>query len=591
MDKTFGNLFTAKSIKTQIKNNIYHSLLAPVVVLTSIFTIQPVQAQKVDRQDAANQQEYTIIEDVDSDSNSTENILPITIKVSSSKESDSDILAAGSVPQQITVKDFEVVGSSVFSDRELSEVLQEYEDRPLSLSELYQARSAITKLYTDQGYVNSGAYIPPQELDGGKVIISVLEGKLEDINVTGNKRLNSNYIKSRIEQGAGTPLNVESLLEALQMLRIDPLVKNISAELSAGITPGTSLLEIEIEEADPFKITTKFDNQRSPSVGTNRRGAGFVHSNLLGFGDRITFDYTNTEGSDSIDTSYTLPFNAKNGTLRLAYGYSDNEIIEDPFTALDIQSESEYYELGIRQPLVLTPEKEFALGLSFSFQESQTELLNTPFPLSRGSNEDGETKVAALRFFQEYVDRNDTEVFALRSQFSVGLDVFGATQNADGVPDSTFFAWRGQSQWVRRIDEDFLFLLRGDIQLSSTELVPLEQFRVGGSSSVRGYRQDFALGDNGAFASAEVRIPLFRIRRIDGVMQLTPFVDMGTIWNTDDTEISNDFLASVGIGLNFSAGNGFNARFDWGIPLIDVDSQGDSLQEDGLHFSLNWSFL
>ena len=486
---------------------------------------------------------------------------------------------------------FEVVGSSVFSDEELAAVLDEYEGRPLSLSELYQARSAITKLYTDNGYVNTGAYIPPQELTSRTVTISVLEGQLEDINVTGTNRLDPDYIRSRIQNSAGTPVNVESLLEALQMLRIDPLIENVSAELSAGISPGTSLLEVEVEEADPFKITAQFDNNRSPSVGTNRRGAGFIHSNLLGFGDRISFNYNNTEGSDSIDTSYTLPFNSRNGTLRFAYGYSDNEIIEDPFTPLDIQSESQYYELGIRQPIVATPESEFAMGLSFSFQESKTQILDTPFPLSRGANEEGETSIGALRFFQEYVDRSDTEVLALRSQFSFGLDVFGATQNADGIPDSTFFAWRGQSQWVRRLDEDFLFLLRGDVQLSSSELVPLEQFRVGGVNSVRGYRQDFALGDNGLFTSAEVRIPLFRIRRIGGVMQLTPFVDLGTIWNSDDSRIGNEFLAAVGIGLNFSAGNGFNARLDWGIPLVDVDSQGDSLQEDGIYFTIDWNFL
>ena len=495
------------------------------------------------------------------------------------------------VNSTVYVDNFEVVGSSVFSDEELAAVLSEYEDRSLSLSELYQARSAITKLYTDNGYVNSGAYIPPQELAAETITISVLEGQLEDINVTGTNHLDPDYIRSRIQNSAGTPVNVESLLEALQMLRIDPLIENVSAELSAGISPGTSLLEVEVEEADPFKITAQFDNNRSPSVGTNRRGAGFIHSNLLGFGDRLTFNYTNTEGSDSIDTSYTLPFNSRNGTLRFAYGYSDNEIIEDPFTPLDIQSESQYYELGIRQPIVATPESEFAMGLSFSFQESDTKILDTPFPLSRGANEEGETKIGALRFFQEYVDRSDTKVLALRSQFSFGLDVFGATQNADGIPDSTFFAWRGQSQWVRRLDEDFLFLLRGDVQLSSSELVPLEQFRVGGVNSVRGYRQDFALGDNGLFTSAEMRIPLFRIRRIDGVMQLTPFVDLGTIWNSDETDIDNDFLAAVGIGLNFSAGNGFNARLDWGIPLVDVDSQGDSLQEDGVYFTINWNFL
>lgn len=509
--------------------------------------------------------------------------------------------AALDIPDRVIIESFQVVGSSVFTEAELASVLKEWTGRPLSLSELYQARSAITSLYTGRGYVNSGAYIPPQKLVSRRNVqsdistvntleIAVLEGTLEGINISGTDHLNQRYIRSRIEKGAGTPLNVEDLLETLQMLRINPLIKNVSAELSAGISPGSSLLDVEIEEADPFKITTRFDNKRSPSVGSNRRGVGFVHSNLLGFGDKIAFDYTNTEGSDSIDLSYAVPFNSLNGTLSFSYGTSDNEIIEDPFTPLDIQSESEYFELGLRQPLVSSPTEEFAMGLNFSFQESKTQLLDTPFPLSIGASEDGETRVSALRFFQEYINRSDVEVFALRSSFNFGIDVFGATQNPDGIPDSAFFAWRGQSQWVRRLDEDFLFLLRGDVQLSSSELLPLEQFRLGGTDSVRGYRQDFALGDNGLFASAEMRIPLLRFRSINGVVQLTPFVDLGTIWNSD-TDIDSDFLAAIGLGLNFSAGNGFNARLDWGIPLVDSEQRGDSLQENGVYFTLNWNFL
>lgn len=494
------------------------------------------------------------------------------------------------IPTSIVVDNFEIQGNTVFSSEDIQQVVSDYQGRPLSISELFQVRTAVTKLYTESGYVNSGAYIPPQELEDGTVTIAVLEGKLEDINVTGTKRLNPDYVRSRLEIAADSPVNVDALLEALQLLRLDPLIKNVSAELSAGITPGTSLLDVEIEEADNFKVGVNFDNKRSPSVGTNRRGAGLSHANLLGFGDKLALDYNNTEGSNSIDLSYVLPVNAKNGSLRLAYGYSNNDIVEDPFTPLDIESESSYYELGFRQPLVLKPNQEFTMGLNFSFQESKTRLLDTPFALSRGANEDGETRIGAIRLFQEYVARNDRQVFALRSQFSVGLDVFGSTINNDGRPDSSFFAWRGQSQWVRRLDEDFLFLLRGDMQFSSSDLVALEQFRVGGFDSVRGYRQDLVLGDNGVFASAEVRVPLLRFRKIDGVVQLTPFIDLGSVWNNDETDIDNDFLASVGLGLNFNIADTFNARLDWGIPLMNVDSQGDSLQESGIHFSIDTNF-
>lgn len=571
--KKAGSLVSRKNLLLQI--------IAGLLLWTS-FAPQSLQAQE---------QEIDISPQSSVPESTDESILQVSDSTQS--DSDSDLVSTSgnldNIPDKIIVNRFEVVGNSIFPTEEIDIILAIYQDRPLSLAELFQARSAITKLYTEKGYVNSGAYIPPQELDNGVVKIAVLEGTLEDIKIRGTKRLNESYVRSRIERYSTAPINVDEILEALQLLRLDPLIDNVSAELSAGINPGTSLLEIEIEEADNFKIRSQFDNQRSPSVGTNRRGAGFEHSNLLGFGDRITFDYINTEGSDDLDFSYGIPINSKDGTLRMAYGFSTNDIIEDPFTPLDIETESQYLEFGFRQPLINTPQRELALGMTFSYQDSNTKLLDDPFPLSPGADEDGNTKISALRFFQEYVNRNEQQVIALRSQLSFGLDVFGATIN-DDAPDSLFLAWRGQSQWIRRLDQDFLLVLRGDLQLSTTDLVPVEQFRIGGANSVRGYRQDFALADSGLTAGAEMRVPLFRVRKMDGILHLTPFIDLGTIWNTNDVEIDTDFLAAIGLGLNFSTGYGFNARIDWGIPLVDVEKRGDSLQEDGIHFSLDFGF-
>jgi hemolysin activation/secretion protein len=104
---------------------------------------------------------------------------------------------------------------------------------------------------------------------------------------------------------------------------------------------------------------------------------------------------------------------------------------------------------------------------------------------------------------------------------------------------------------------------------------------------VRGYRQDIRLTDNGAFASAEVRLPILRIPEWDGVLQVTPFVDVGTAWNNgeiDDPDPSS--LASLGLGLQWQQGDRITARLDWGIPLISVDSEDDTLQENGVYFSI-----
>ncbi len=208
-----------------------------------------------------------------------------------------------------------------------------------------------------------------------------------------------------------------------------------------------------------------------------------------------------------------------------------------------------------------------------------------PFP-SPGADEDGRTRVSALRFFQEWTKRNARQVIAVRSQFNLGVDIFNASVS-DDAPDSRFLSWRGQAQWVQLLAPDTLFLLRGDIQLADQELLPVEQFGLGGQGSVRGYRQDVRLTDNGAFASAEVRLPILRIPEWEGVLQVTPFIDVGTTWNSGNSEdLDPSSLVGLGLGLQWQQGDRITARLDWGIPLIDIDSTERTWQENGLYFSI-----
>ncbi|MHC5933260.1 ShlB/FhaC/HecB family hemolysin secretion/activation protein [Nostoc sp.] len=495
----------------------------------------------------------------------------------------------GNLPETIIVQRFEVVGSTVFSPEELAQATAEFTKRPISLTEVYQARSKITDLYIKNGYITSGAYIPPQTIQSGVVKIQVVEGKLEDIQVTGTRRLNPNYVRSRLAIATSPPLNRQRLLEALQLLQLNPLIQNVSAELSAGSRNGVSLLEVKISEAKTFSSQIVLDNGRSPSVGSFRRRLQLNEANLLGFGDGLSLGYTNTDGSNSFDASYTLPLNPKNGTLSFNYGTTSSNVIEPPFNVLDIQSASRYYEITFRQPIVQTPTQEFAVGLTASRRESDASYSplgeRLPFP-GLGADEQGRTKVSALRFFQEWTSRNSHEVIALRSQFNLGIDALSPTIN-QSPPDSRFFAWQGQAQWARLLAPETLLLLRLNTQLASRTLLPLEQFGLGGQDSVRGYRQDYLLTDNGTFVSAEVQVPILRLPQIDSTLQVVPFADFGVGWNSSGRENPDpNILAAVGLGLRWSQSDRFTVRLDWGIPLISVDSNERTLQENGLYFSL-----
>ncbi|MEM1256352.1 MAG: ShlB/FhaC/HecB family hemolysin secretion/activation protein [Cyanobacteria bacterium P01_H01_bin.21] len=474
----------------------------------------------------------------------------------------------------------------------------------LSFEQLLQARSAITQLYITCGYITSGAILPlqtPEEQDN-IVNIQVVEGSLESIEVTGLTRLDPGYIESRLAIAGEEPLNRRQLLQGLQLLqlnpinRINPLIQRVSADLQAGTRPATSILQVEVIEADPFVTELDLNNNRAPSVGSFQRGITLTHVNLLGVGDGLNISYTNTDGSNGVEGSYTIPVNPYNGTVNLRAGYTRSEVVESPFDVLDITSDSSYYEVTFRQPIFQIPTEEFVLGLTLSHQESQTELGIKdigPFPLSRGADDDGSTRVSAVRFTQEWLKRNPNRVLAARSQFSVGGDFLDATINDAPLPDSRFFAWRGQGQWVQQLnDAGMLLLVRTDMQLTGDSLLPLEQFGIGGQDTVRGYRQDALLTDSGIYASAEVRIPVHEVRDVQGTLYVVPFLDAGTGWNVDSSTNPDDTtLIGTGLGLLWEMGDDLKARLDWGIPLISVDSREQTWQESGIYFSIQyWPF-
>ena len=126
-----------------------------------------------------------------------------------------------------------------------------------------------------------------------------------------------------------------------------------------------------------------------------------------------------------------------------------------------------------------------------------------------------------------------------------------ATVNRGEIPDSQYIAWLGQVQYVRRLNaDDWQLVLRGTVQLSNDPLLPLEQFSVGGIDTVRGYRENELVRDNGWATSAEVRIPLWR-KADRSILDVAPFVDAGYGWN-DLGGASSELISSAGVGLIFN---------------------------------------
>ncbi len=500
------------------------------------------------------------------------------------------------IPGTITVREFRFQGNTAFDIEELTKVIREFLDRPLSFAELLQARSTITQYYVDQGYVTSGAYIPPQTIENGVVTIKIVEGQLEDIQVTVEGKLNPNYVRDRLALGGQTPLNIPRLVESLQLLQLNPIIESISAELTPSPRPGNNILVVKVVSARSFHPSAIFDNGRNPQVGEIRRGFNLTERNLLGIGDKAELSYFNTDASDDVEVTYQVPINVYNGTIEVGYRSLTGEIIEKPLDILEINSDYQKYSFRFRQPIIQTPSQEFILGLDVDHQKSKTLYLDgIAFP-SRGSDTNGRTHISTIRFSQEWIGRSATQVLSARSQFDWGIEAFGTTIPFDlqvnpDAPYSNYFLWRGQAQWVKLLAPDTLFVMRSDLQLADRPIVSLEQFSLGGLGNVEGYRQNSLLTDNGIFVAMELRFPVYRLPKDRFVVQIVSFLNYGQGWNSgEEADPPINELASVGVGLQVQYGDFFNARLDWANPLgKELFQGGESLQDDGIFFTITIS--
>lgn len=503
------------------------------------------------------------------------------------------------IPGSIKVKHFDFAGNTVFTDAELNQELAAYTEKPISFARLIEAANQISELYIAAGYITSGAYVPAQSLKSGRVQIQIVEGSLAEIEVEVAGRLKESYVRNRLERRIEAPLNIERLQSALQLLQLNPLIASLNAELSAGIEPGTNVLSVSAVSADTFTLQARLNNSRNLSIGTFERGIELEEQSLFGRGDRLRLAYDNTAGSNQYSGGYTFPLNSLDGSLSFDFRWAENEIVQSSFETADFDIAARNYDLTWRQPLFqqasAEQSQELALGLTASRRESDGTIADLPQRLTPGANEAGEIRTSVVSFSQEWLQRSRRQVISARSQFNLGVDAFGATI-LDEEPDSQFFSWRGQVAYLRALTQTqqtfgSTVLLRSELQLAADPLISTEQFSLGGATTVRGYRQDALLTDNGFLATAELRLPIARFEPVDATLQFSPFLDFGTGWNDDGEVTEFNTVIGTGFGLLLQTPESFSARIDWGLPLKDRISEGSSLQEDGIYFQLQYDLF
>ncbi len=499
----------------------------------------------------------------------------------------------------IQVKHIRLRGNTVFNDDDLVHIISPYLNRAISSADLFDLRNLLTHFYIQAGYVNSGAVIPDQSVNGGILYIDIVEGTLNDILVAGDNWLQKSYIRDRLYIGNERVLNIQQLQQRIKVLQQDKLVERINAELTPAGQPGESLLKVRVEESRFFDFGVTFNNHRSPSIGEYQGEFNAAIHNVTGYGDALYGRFALTEGIDSYAAHYSIPLTAHDTRLRIYYDQNDANIIEQPFDLLAIQSINKNYGIELSQPIYFSPRNMLINSLTLERRKSTLtfQLPGSPREPFPSVTDDGKTELYAFRFRQEWRHRSTNHVIALRSTMNFGFDVTPLRVDNVQINKDHFFSWQGQFQWVQRIPHtDIQFLLRTNAQLSDENVLPMEKFSMGGARSVRGFRENQLVRDIGVTTSAEVRVPLFKLplpwvhdAPSDGSVQLAAFYDFG--WGEQNLETSSsipEHISSVGLGLRWTPTPKIHSEIYYAFPLRNVEeAEEDSLQEQGLSFFVN----
>jgi len=192
--------------------------------------------------------------------------------------------------EKVLIKTITVTGVTLLAQKEIDEIIAEFQNKEISLREMQKAADLITDSYRIKGYVTSRAYLPPQKIEEGILEIRVVEGITGDIEIKGNQYFKTSLYRKQIRLKKGDPFDYELLRKGLS--RINQLAdRNAKAVLMPGKEAGSTDILLEVQDRLPIHIGLDWDTFGSRYIEKDRYRVTLTHNNLLGLDDIFSLQY------------------------------------------------------------------------------------------------------------------------------------------------------------------------------------------------------------------------------------------------------------------------------------------------------------
>ena len=457
-------------------------------------------------------------------------------------------------------------GNTQIPTEELEKLGLEVLGEDIFFDELLEVCQKVTNYYRAKGYLTSYATVPPQRIVDGVATIKIIESKVGELNIEGEKWTREWYLRHIIMGKAGLRegdvFNAKNLQRAMKEINREDYVQVQTEVERQQEGEENTAITLNVRDRFPVNLNFSYDDYGRSYTGAQRVSFLVGMDNLTGLGDKIYGGTILSSGATGWMAGYSLPVSSY-GT-RLSFDFSDSHVrLGGPYKGLNVKGNAQSYFFKLTQPIIQTAKSDliFYTGYDYVNANTSANIAGNPLRLSTYN-----LNVWRSGLYGMTDDNYGRWIGNFGFDFGLGGDGHGAIQ------DTTFVKLTAGATRVQRLFGRSLGIVRVGGQYSPNKLFAAEQMQMGGPYTLRGYQPAELIGDYGVTGTVEYRFPVPFLDRvapkIDERLKLAVFYDWG--WLGENGGIYNypqQFLHSVGFGTYVNFTDWLTAQIGVGFPL------------------------
>jgi hemolysin activation/secretion protein len=484
--------------------------------------------------------------------------------------------------------------------KKLVGILSSHLGRTLTANLINTIKEEIVDYYESQNHPLVAVVVPEQDVSLGILQVLVIEGKVGKVVIKGSQWTKEEKVRKEIRFGPNDAIDEHLLEQDLYWINRNPF-RQAYVVYSPGEKKGTTDLEVVVKDRRPYRGYVGMDNIGNDVTGNIRLFAGLNIGNLFGnqlFSYQFTTDHEFKKFmAHSAYFKAPLPWRHE---LVLFGGYSHVDAkYRVGINPLLFHSKGFSAQASLRYDIPLSPWKNVLSELSWGFDFKRTNNglaygVVSLFPEGHFAN-----LTQIMMGYNIGYTRNITISFEIEGFWSPGKWI-SDQNNAqyDSIrygARSRFLYFRSAFSLIYPFYKEWTWKNYLRWQISNRNLLPSEEYGLGGFDTIRGYKEREINVDDAIVYNIEFHAPSLGVLKgrkgkstIKDSLDLFVFGDLGYgVKNRSAPgEKKTYFLASVGPGARYNIVPYLAVKAEWGIQLKDLASSGFDGPHQRLHFSL-----